>query len=414
MHNNDVFLSKPQMEFITSNYKYPAMVAGYAAGKTEAAIQRLFRLKIENPKNDVAYYLPTYDLVNTIAFPRMEELFNRIGIRYTINRNDKTVTIPKYGKIILRTMDRPERIVGYEVADSIADELDTLPIDKAREVWQKIIARNRQKKVNGSVNTVAVATTPEGFKFVYERWKKRGGDEYQIIKASTYSNAHNLPADYIQTLENDYPEQLLQAYLHGEFVNLTSGSVYSEFDRKTHFSNEVIKTGEPLHIGMDFNVGKMSGAVFVLRNNIPHAVDELYGYLDTPAMIAAIKQRYAGHSILVYPDASGNSRKSVNASESDISLLRQANFTVLVNARNPFVRDRVLSVNVKLKKNELFVNVDKCPKLVDTLEQQAYDKNGEPDKSAGLDHMADCLGYYINYRFPVAGSGAGSFKLKGL
>ena len=42
----------------------------------------------------------------------------------------------------------------------------------------------------------------------------------------------------------------------------------------------------------------------------------------------SIKERYAGHKITIYPDASGNSRKTVNASESDISLLRRAGFTV--------------------------------------------------------------------------------------
>jgi hypothetical protein len=52
-------------------------------------------------------------------------------------------------------------------------------------------------------------------------------------------------------------------------------------------------------------------------------------------MIAAIKSRYEGHAILVYPDASGGSRKSQNASESDIALLRAARFTVLVQSEQP-------------------------------------------------------------------------------
>lgn len=33
------------------------------------------------------------------------------------------------------------------------------------------------------------------------------------------------------------------------------------------------------------------------------------------------------------------------------------------------------------------VNTHTCPKMTDSLEQQAYDKNGQPDKSSGLDHM---------------------------
>jgi hypothetical protein len=69
-------------------------------------------------------------------------------------------------------MENPDAIVGYEVADSMVDELDTLPTAKANEVWNKIIARNRQKKPDGTPNSVAVGTTPEGFRFVYEKWQK--------------------------------------------------------------------------------------------------------------------------------------------------------------------------------------------------------------------------------------------------
>jgi len=46
-------------------------------------------------------------------------------------------------------MDRPERIIGYEHADAVADELDTLTQEKAADVWRKIKARNREKKPDG-------------------------------------------------------------------------------------------------------------------------------------------------------------------------------------------------------------------------------------------------------------------------
>ena len=67
---------------------------------------------------------------------------------------------------------------------------------------------------------------------------------------------YNLPSDYIPNLQNDYPPALLAAYLNGEFVNLTSGSVYPEFKRSLNSTKEVERAGEHLHIGMDFNVYK--------------------------------------------------------------------------------------------------------------------------------------------------------------
>ena len=53
----------------------------------------------------------------------------------------------------------------------------------------------------------------------------------------------------------------------------------------------------------------MSGVVYVVRDGVWHAVDELTGIYDTPELIAAIKQKYPEHNIRIYPDASGGSRK---------------------------------------------------------------------------------------------------------
>ena len=39
--------------------------------------------------------------------------------------------------------------------------------------------------------------------------------------------------------------------------------------------------------------------------------------------------------------------------------------------------------------------------LVEGLEKQAYSKSGEPDKTAGLDHLIDAAGYFISHKFPV-------------
>jgi hypothetical protein len=96
---------------------------------------------------------------------------------------------------------------------------------------------------------------------------------------------------------------------------------------------------------------------------------------------------------------------------------------VLVNSANPAVKDRVLAMNQlicstvegvtntlgmemrgdKPVKRRLRVNVDTCPSFVEALEKQAYDKNGEPDKTSGLDHVNDAAGYFVSYKFPIRG-----------
>lgn len=397
-------LTPTQKAFATSRAAFPAFVGGFGSGKSAAAIARAMALKTHFKQCDIAYYLPTYPLVEDIAFRRFPDLCERKGWAYRLNKASSFIEFPNAGRIVFRTMERPERIVGYEVAHSILDELDTLQTEKAREVWNKVIARNRQKMPGGFPNTVAVATTPEGFRFVWERWVKNNAPGYELFRAKTMDNAANLPDGYIDNLRNSYPSNLLSAYLDGEFTNLTAGSVYSEYDRSLNATSETVQPGEALHVGMDFNVTRMAAVVHVLRGADPHAVDELVDVFDTPAMIALIKDKYRGHSVMVYPDASGGSRRSVMASESDLSLLKAAGFRVCVNSVNPAVKDRVLSVNAMLNKDgkrRYKVNPQTCPHLVESLEKQAYDKNGEPDKTAGFDHVIDATGYFISYKFPI-------------
>lgn len=410
-------LSIPQHEFVSTNEPYPAFVGGFGSGKTKAGVLKTLSNKLIDIDCNVAYYLPSYDLVSQIGYPRFMEDLDSMKIHAKLNESKHIIHVGKggqWGQVIFRTLDKPANIVGYEVADSVVDELDTLPVDKASEAWKKIIARNRQKKRNGRKNTVGVVTTPEGFRFCYDTWAKPGRRTtaevgYQLIQAPTSSNAKFVPAGYEATLRASYPEALCNAYLGGQFVNLTSGTVYTGFDRRLNASNETIintdSVKDTLHVGMDFNVTKMAAAIHVIRGDTMHCVGELVDVFDTPAMIKLLKNRYKdkGHPIIIYPDASGKARDSNDASSTDISLLK-AEFTVLANSKNPAVRDRIISSNVKMNKEgkrEYFVNPQLAPHLVEGLEKQIYDKNGEPDKTLGIDHIIDAATYCITYRYPI-------------
>ena len=397
--------TKPQYDYIYSTAKFPAMVAGFGAGKTEAAVLRSIIGKLQHPEADRGFYEPTYDLVRMIAFPRFEEVLTNLNIPYKLYKSPLNyLEIRGYGKIFFRSMDAPERIIGYEHGDCDIDELDTLKKQDAERAFRQILARNRQKKLDGSPNTIGVTTTPEGFKFTYEAWAKDAKESakngYVIYYAPTYSNPH-LPPDYVDNLRAIYPDNLLDAYIEGRFVNLTSGTVFSGYDRTRCRSAETLDDKEPLKIGMDFNVTNMSAVVYVVRGEAWHAVDELKGIYDTPAMVEAIQERYGKRHITVYPDATGKSRKTVDASTSDIALLQQAGFAVRAKDSNPPVRDRVLSSNACFSHGRVFVNDERCPELARCLEQLAYDSNGQPDKKSNLDHLPDAGTYPLAYEFPV-------------
>lgn len=396
--------TQPQADFHELTCKHPAFIGGFGTGKSETMANQAFMDASHSSSALIGLYEPTYDLVRLIMAPRIEEKLQQYGIRYRYNKSENIIysSNAQFGDFVLRTLDNPSRIIGYETYRAHVDEIDTLKEEKAREAWIKIIARNRQTPdgIENPFNRVSAYSTPEGFKFVYKAWKKEAKKGYEMIQASTLSNPF-LPADYVDTLKETYPDQLIAAYINGEFVNLTSGTIYTEFDRVVHNTDVVWNGREPLHIGLDFNVCNMSAVICVVRKGVCYDVDEITGGYDTPSMIQSIKERYQNCQINIYPDASGKNRNAQDASESSIHLLRQVGFQVLAKSKNPFVKDRILAMNTSFKKGIHFVNVSKCPVHTSNLEQQVYNNAGEPDKTQNNDHTNDAIGYLINYKFPV-------------
>lgn len=402
---SDISLSAPQSVFLHDlETKFRSYVGGFGSGKTFVGCLDLLIFAGSHPKLAQGYFAPTYRDIRDTFWPTISEAGEMLGFRVVLRKADKEVHLFRgkayYGVIICRSMDDPGGIVGFKIARALVDEIDILPTDKAEAAWRKIIARMRQV-VPGVVNGIGVTTTPEGFKFVYNTFAADPKPSYSMVQSSTYENEDYLPPDYISSLRETYPAELIDAYLLGNFVNLTSGTVYRSFNRARNSSSETIRPGEPLKIGMDFNVGNMAAKTYVIRDNGWHMVDEIVNGIDTPDMIERIKARYQGHHVTVYPDASGKNTSSKGASLSDVGLLRQAGFVIRAKDANPRVKDRVLSVNKAFEDCRLWVNPTKCPSGVRAIEQQAYDKNGDPDKASGLDHDNDAMGYPIAYEFPV-------------
>ena len=402
----------PQSNFLQMLHKYRAFVSGFGGGKTVCGSMGVEMHHYAYPKVNSGYFAPSYPMIRDIFYPTIEEVAFMFDFGVKINQANHEVHHydgRRYmGTTICRSLDKPGSIIGFKIGHALIDEFDTLPLSKALLAWRKIQARMRYK-IPGLKNGIDVTTTPEGFLATHKLFvedplnKPELKANYGLIQASTHDNAANLPDDYIPSLLESYPDELIQAYLHGQFVNLKSGTVYHSYNRVTHNSSETIKpNGEILFVGMDFNVQKMAARVCVKRSNGFHCVAELKDIFDTPAMIRVLKERWGGkHRIIIYPDASGAGRSSTNASTSDIKLLLAAGFEVRVNPSNPFVKDRVNAVNAAFSKGKLRVNARECPDTASCLEKQAYDANGEPDKTAGFDHGNDALGYFVAYEMPV-------------
>ena len=404
----NVDLLPHQYDFVVSNEPNPAIIGGLGSGKTEAGIQRVLRFILEDKEADLLYMMPTYDLLRLRAMPGVEDSLARMGIDYKANKSASEIIIKGHGKILFRSYDRPERIIAFEVAHCIVDEIDTLNKEKASYVWRKITERIRQKTSymvsNNIPNSIACVTTPDqGYSgFVYDRWVKNAKKGYELIKASTYDNFF-LPEGYTDQILANYDPILADLYLRGEFVSLTQNKQFWAFDRVKHHVDEVLESDAKLiNLSIDFNVG---GSVVIIWKRVANkliAVDEIVGQ-NTQDAIQRVNSAYPDAKKIAFPDASGGN-ESANADVTSLGLMKQAGWTINAPKANPSVRGSINTVNNLLSKDRLLVNTDKCPMLTEALEALGYDDKGRPEKfddHPSWDDYGDCTRYIAHRLYPV-------------
>lgn len=401
-----------QYEFVTDvTTRYIGLVGGFGCGKTLALCVKALNLAQLNVKHTGVLLEPTNTMVRDVLVPTMDELLDMYQIPYQY----KSSPLPEYTiffkhgscKILLRSGENYRRLVGLNLAFFGLDEADTIEnVPKAWAMWRVLQSRLRA----GNVRQGFTTSTPEGYKFLYELFIKQkvtNNVTKRLIKGKTRDNPF-LPDEYIEELLSTYPPQLIEAYLNGEFVNLVSDNIYVNFNRKDNHTNLSLKDFDnriTLHIGQDFNVGKCASIIHVVHDGLPIAVDEIMGAKNTEQVIEIIKQRYPNRTINMYPDSSGKNEKT-NASATDILLLKQAGFNVYYPTKNPYVRDRIGSMNAMFCNGKgdrrYLINTNMCPIYTESLEQQVYDKNGQPDKTHDKDHPTDAAGYFIHYAYPLS------------
>ena len=390
-----------------------ALVCGFGAGKTYALVSKSFMLAAMNVGHISAVFEPTSPMLRDILMRTMNDLLEEWQIPYTFRASPLPEYVLSFQEgthtILLRTILTYQRLRGQNLCAVGFDEADTVPKRDAEQAMNMALARLR----SGNIQQFYATTTPEGHSWAFETFEKNAKEDTRLIKAKTSDNPY-LPEGFIDSLLENYPPQLIQAYLNGNFTNLTTGAVYSRFDRNKHVidklpfpvENEIIK------IGIDFNVMNCNAVVCVIAADKLIIIDEITKQQDTDALAKEIVRRYGNNKILVYPDASGANRSTINASKTDIAILQSYGFTSMALRSNPPIKDRVQTLQALLENSKGRVRLAVyagCRRVIECLELQSYDeKTGDPDKQNGYDHLNDALGYLCYREFNMIYSKAGN------
>jgi hypothetical protein len=390
-------------------------VCGRRFGKTylgKAEVRRAARLAFKwkvSVEDEIWYGAPTFKQAKRVFWRRLKQAIPPVWRAGKPNETECSITLRSGHIIRIVGLDAYDNLRGSGLFFMLVDEWADCPYAAWEEVIRPMLSTCRYvvdgaELVGGHALRIG---TPKGFNHCYDTYLdgQEGGQPDHKSWLYTSVQGGNVPPEEIEASRRRMDPRTFRQEYEASFENYT-GVIYYCFGRRLNCTDDIVKKGDALYIGMDFNVGKMAAVVFVVReNDLPRAVDEVVDAFDTPAMIDKLKEKFPGHSITVYPDASGDSRKTNNASESDISLLRKAGFMVRVNPANPAVKDRINSMNAMLcntyDERRLLVNTGRCPRFTESLEKQVYNDKGEPDKTLGFDHPNDAAGYFIAYRYPI-------------
>lgn len=188
-----------------------------------------------------------------------------------------------------------------------------------------------------------------------------------------------------------------------------AGRVYYPFDRAIHVGNYPFNPHLPIWVGQDFNIDPMSTVIMQPQpSGEVWIVDELILFgSNTQETCEELEKRYwrQAKNITVYPDPAGTHRQHARG-ETDLDVFRDKGFKKIKHRKkHPAIADRVNAVNRMLQAADgtVKIRVNKtCKFTIDGFEQTIYKKGSrEVDKSAGVEHPMDALGYCIEIEFPI-------------
>jgi hypothetical protein len=402
-------LHSGQREVFDDPRRFKVVVAGRRWGKTQLAKITIVKHALE-PKRLIWYVAPTYAMARSILWDELKDFFPPRTIT-SVNETRMTIKLINGTRIELKGADKPDTLRGVGLNYLIIDEAQ----DIKQETWFKVL-RPTLASTRGEAMIIG---TPKSFNWLYDAYLL--GQRGDIIVDNGKKRLNNwkswqfptitspfIPKTEVDQARRDMDEKSFKQEFEASFETMSS-RVYHAFERKVHVGRYPFNPRLPIWIGQDFNIDPMSSVILQPQENGEiWAVGEvvLFGS-NTQETADELARRYYRYirNITFYPDPAGNNRNHARG-ESDLDILREAGFKrIKFRRKHPKVADRVNAVNRVLRTGDGMVRLkidQSCKHLITSLEQTIYKPNSrEVDKSAGLEHAADALGYCMDIEFPV-------------
>lgn len=397
--------SRAQSIILASPARFKIVNAGRRFGKTHLAIPFfLFPGAVNRAYSNNYYIAPTYKDAKRIAWEKLKAVIPPAYLADKPNETELSVRLRNHSKITLLGADDPDSLRGPGAHRIVYDEFAF----QKKYVWD--VTRPMLSDTGGDALFIS---TPAGYNHFYDMYcaasVKKGWAAFQF----TTLDGGNVPAEEIEEAKHDLDERMFRQEYMASFEML-AGRVYYAYDRIENACLTLDDGVSPLLVGMDFNVNPMTAAIAQRKADQLHFIDEIVlPNGNTELMARELKTRYPGRSIRVYPDPTGNARKtSAPVGQTDFTILRGAGFTVLAPQHPYPISDKYNTFNAALcnaaGERRTYINPVRCPSLGKGLDGLTYrEGTSEADKRLGLDHITDAAAYLVLWEMPMRGKSGG-------
>ena len=389
-------LSQAQKNIADSDRRFRVLISGRRFGKTHLAIREMCRAASQ-PDQKVWYVSPSYRMSKQIVWDQLKKRLQSLNWCRKINESEMNIWLVNGSQISLKGADNEQSLRGVGLDFIVLDEFADINV----KAWTEVLRPTLSDTGGGAL----FCGTPKGIgNWAYDLYQQSTVDphNWQSFQYTTLDGGQ-VPPEEIEQARNDLDSRVFRQEYEASFETY-AGQVYYNYGPH-NIEHQAIEPHNTILIGMDFNISPMSACVAQRTEQGVTVFDEIVIYgSNTDEMVREIQLKYPNKHIIVYPDSAARQRKTSAGGRTDLSILQNAGFETKTRPQNPAIRDRINAVNSVLKSanNQVRLRITpNCKNVIKSLSRQIYKEGTSQPAQDGLEHMADAVGYLIEYLYPV-------------
>ena len=391
IENLEAALTGPQRQVYDADNRFKLLCSGRRFGKTYLCVTRLICWALAKPNSLNWYVTANYRMAKQIAWRLLRDMTPR---ELVVKQNESSLSVELINgsRIELKGAENEDSLRGVSLSALVVDEAAYVK----QEAWEMVL----RPALSDQGGPAWFISTPAGLNWFHDLWEQAQEQEDWRTFSYTTIEGGNVPSDEVEAARRTLDERTFRQEYLASFETL-AGRVYPDFSDE-NISDDIKDTGGDIFWGTDFNVGIMAGVLASRVGDTMHIWDELaVKQSNTDEVCQLLKERFPDRRIIAYPDPTGSARKTSSAGRTDHDIIRRYGFQCISPKAPWAVKDKINSTNWMIRTadghRKLFIH-PRCKHTIKALKNVCFKEGADDyiiDKSAGIEHWTDGLGYLV-------------------